>query len=157
MRTLAVFLGGVVLAIAVSALLEMVFDPNAGYWVAKAFDTAPNKPEWDEISRQLARSGRISLYVVGPLAGVAVGIFVGLLQKSRVPIVTACCLVPDFLYGLLTDHAKVRAHSTVGVLRYAFHNSLPFATALAAAVLCHRFIRARHRGTTDGVRHRSTP
>ena len=149
MRTFAVFLGGVLLSIAIGVALELVLDPNAGQWIAKAFNTPPTSPQWGEISRQLERSGRISLYVINPLVGLAVGIFVGLLQKNRVLIVTASCLIPDFLYGLLTDRAKLWAHSMLGILRYTVHNSLPFATALVAAAFFHHFTNNRRRISQD--------
>ena len=118
-------------------------DPNEGQWIVKAFNTPPNSPQWNEIAQRLERSGRISLYVVSPFAGIAVGIFVGLLQKSRALIVTVSCLVPDYLYALFTDHAKLWAHSVLGVLRYSLTRSIPFATAVAAAAICHRLINAR--------------
>jgi hypothetical protein len=145
MRTLAVFVGGVVLGFALSVALELLLDPDGGQWIAKAFNAPPTSPQWGEISRQLERSGKISLYVINPLVGLAVGIFVGLLQKNRALIVTASCLIPDFLYGVLTDHAKLWAHSILGIARYALHSSLPLAVALAAAALCHRFMNNRRR------------
>lgn len=151
MRTFAVFLGGVVLLLITTAALELVLDPNGGQWIVKAFNTPPNSPQWGEIARQLERSGWISLYVVSPFAGLAVGIFVGLLQKSRALIVTVCCLIPDFLYALLSDHAKLWAHSVLGVLRYGLTRSIPFATAVASAAICHRLIRARHRKSFASV------
>ena len=112
-------------------------DPNAGLWIVKAFNTPPSSPQWKEIAQQLERSGRIELYVISPLAGLAVGIFVGLLQKSRALIVTASCLIPDFLYSLLSDHARLWSHSVLGVL-LGLTRSIPFATAVAAAAICHR-------------------
>jgi hypothetical protein len=52
-------------------------------------------------------------------------------------------LIPDFLHRLFADHAKLWAHSLPGVLRYVLNNSLPFATALVAAAICHRLISRR--------------
>src|SRR6266545_3936233 len=106
MRALAVFVGGVFLGIAMSGALELVLDPNGGQWIVKAFNTPPTSSQWGEISRQLERSGRISLYVIDPVVGLAVGIFVGLLQKNRALIVTASCLIPDFLYGRSEEHTS---------------------------------------------------
>jgi len=138
MRTIAVFLGGVLLWMVTTAALELALDPNGGQWIVKAFNTPPSSPQWKEIAQQLKRSGRIELDVISPLAGLAVGIFVGLLQKSRALIVTASCLIPDFLYSLLSDHARLWSHSVLGVLLYGLTRSIPFATAVAAAAICHR-------------------
>jgi hypothetical protein len=137
MRTVAVFLGGALLWMLAIGALELVLDPNGGQWIVKAFNTPPNSPQWEEIAQQLERSGRIELYVISPFAGLAVGIFVGLLQKRRALIVTASCLIPDFLYSL-SDHARLWSHSVLGVLRYGLTRSIPFATAVAAAAICHR-------------------
>ena len=102
MRPVAVFLEGVFLWMLTTTALELALDPNEGQWIVKAFKTLPNSPQWDEIARRLERSGRISLYVVSPFAGLAVGIFVGLLQKTRALIVTVSCLIRDYLYALFT-------------------------------------------------------
>jgi hypothetical protein len=144
-RTLCVFLVGVTLSIVVPILLEYLLQPHSSQLIARVFTTPPNSPDWFEIWSAFRRSAAISTYIVAPLAGLGVGLFVGSLQRKRPAIVAASCLLPEFFQGLLSDHAKVWMGSAFGVLRFTFQHSLPFVAAVVAAMLCQRLIRNRVR------------
>jgi hypothetical protein len=139
-RTVVVLLGGVVLSVVVPIVLEYLLQPNANLWLAKAFTTSPDSPEWREIWPKFRESAAISTYVIAPLAGLSVGIFVGLFQMNRPIIVTTSCLMPEFLQGFFSDHARFWTHSVHGVFRFVFQRSLPFIVAVLAATVCHRLI-----------------
>jgi hypothetical protein len=119
--------------------------PHFNQLIARVFTTPQNNPDWDEIWSALRRSAAISIYIIEPIAGLAVGLFVGSLQRKRPAIVAASCLLPEFFQGLLSDKAKVWTGSAFGVLRFTFQHSLPFVAAVVAAMLCQRLIRNRVR------------
>ncbi len=142
-RTSAVLLGGIVLSVLVPAFLILIIQPDAARWIARAFTVPANSPEWNQIGPHVLREAAIAAYLVAPLAGLAVGLFVGLFQKIRPTIIAASCLVPGFLYELRSDHARLWMHSGQGVLRYGATQSLPFIAAILAAAICNRLIRNR--------------
>jgi hypothetical protein len=145
MRSLGVFLLGTALAVIVSAVLQHFLLPNFGQLVARVLATPPNNPEWYEIGPALRRSAAISVYIIDPLVGLTVGLFVGLFQRERPAIVAAGCLLPDFFQGLLSDHAKLWMGSPFGVLRFTFQHSLPFVAAIIVAMFCQHLISHRFR------------
>ena len=144
-RTLGVFSVGVVLSIVVPILLMYFLQPHFNQLMARVFTTPPNSPDWDETWSALRRSAAISTYIIDPLAGLTVGLFVGLFQRERPAIVAASCLLPEFFRGLLSDHAKVWMGSAFGALRFTFQHSLPFVAAVVAATLCQHLISNRVR------------
>jgi len=143
-RTLTVFLGGVLLALVSGGVLDQMLNPDGQQWIVKAFTmrgkTPPTSPEWAEVWQHLDRAGKISVYLVSPLVGLVVGIFVGIFEKRRVLLVAASCLIPDLLRALLPNHPMVWAHSFVGILRFASERALPFATAIVAAGCCRHLV-----------------
>jgi ABC-type glycerol-3-phosphate transport system permease component len=139
-RTLGVFLVGVVLSIVVPILSMYFLQPHFNQLIARVFTTPPNNHDWDEIWSALRRSAAISTYIIEPVAGLAVGLFVGLFQRERPAIIAAGCLIPEFLHGFFVDHAKFWMRSAVGILHFTFQHSLPFVAAIVAATLCHRLL-----------------
>lgn len=150
-RTFAAVLGGVTLSFVVPLILARVFLPDELKLIAKAFVTPSNSPEWTEISHQFHRTELIAVYVINPLAGLAVGIFVALLQRSRALIFAAGCMIPDFLYGLLGNRPRMWVGSTRGILYYLFDHSLPFMAALLIAALCQRIIKTRREEAASAI------
>lgn len=116
MRTFAVALGGVVLSFVAPLLLARVFLPGEFTLISKAFVIPPHSSQWTEVSYQLHRAELIQAYVINPLGGVVVGIFVGLLQQRRALIAAVGCMIPDLLYGLLVSRPRIWADSVRGVL-----------------------------------------
>jgi hypothetical protein len=72
-RTLYVFLGGVLLSIGVPAMLEYLLGRNDAQLIARAFTTAPTSPQWGEIWDRLQHAARMQVYVLNPLGGLAAG------------------------------------------------------------------------------------
>jgi hypothetical protein len=87
MRTVAVFLGGVILSVVASVAFERVVDPDAPRLIVRAFTTPTTGPEWSDIAGQLRRSAWLRTYIVNRLAGFVVGAFVGLRSRHQPRIV----------------------------------------------------------------------
>jgi|SRR5271155_63783 hypothetical protein len=150
MRTVIVLLGGVALSFAVAALLAHFLTPDAGKLIGWMFAALPSNPQWPEVSSRWHHVSVISSYVIPPLTGLAVGLFVGLLQMRSAAVVAACCLLPDFLAQFMLDTPKLWAKSPAGILSYVLVHSLPFVAAALAAGLSRRAVHYR-RGRSRGV------
>jgi hypothetical protein len=137
MRSIFVFLGGIIVSFAVPLILSRLILPGDAQWIGKAFTTPSASTQWDEIWRHLQNSAMVQVYLINPLGGLAVGVFVGLLQRNRVTLVAASCLVPDFVTGLLGGVPRIWARSAAGIAVYLFDHALPFAVAIIGAALCH--------------------
>ena len=155
-KTTAVTAAGVLLSFFLAAELQHLLRPNMPQLIVKAQHANPRGPEWGGLSKQLQHVAAVTVYVVGPLAGIGVGVFVALLQKRR-PVLIAClCLIPQFFVGLFTDYRRAWAHSASGVLHYLFDHSLPFILAILAVIAVdffrqHRIVN-QGAGQADAVR-----
>ena len=143
-RSITVLFGGIVLSVVVSATLDHMLMPSGGKLIVQYMSPQSGSSDELRLWGELRRSGYIATYLVGPLTGFAVGIFVGILQKNGAAALAAIALVPDFLYGFLTDRYKGWSHSAVGILTYIFHRSLPFIAAMLAAALFCRLMVDRY-------------
>jgi hypothetical protein len=86
------------------------------------------------------------MYVSDPLAGLIVGLFVGLFQRRHTTIIALSCMVPDFLISLLSDNIKNWARSPSGIIYYMASSSLPFIAAVAGAAFAQWLILRGSRG-----------
>jgi len=148
MRTVAVFVGGVALSFLVTAMLVGALMPHYGELIVALFNTPPNSPKWHDLWIQWQHFTRIGVYVIGPLTGLAVGIFVGMAQRNRPVPLALCCLAPEFLLGFLGDRAKNWSNSISGILFYVLDQSYPFVAAAIAAYLLHRLAHP-HQASTE--------
>jgi hypothetical protein len=145
-RTFVVFLCGVLLSVVAAACLEYVFGRNAPALISRLYTPIP--PDQRALFyKQLFHFASVTVYVVDPLVGVVVGLFVGLLQRTHAMTVAACCLIPDFMLGFVDDTRKVWAHSVRGISIYSFDHALPFAAAMVTAAACQYLLSLRHRAT----------
>ncbi len=135
-RTLLVFVGGVLLSIAASAIFEHLLVRDNGPLISRLYTGVP-ADQRSEFYQRLNHSVAVSVYVVNPLVGLTVGIFVALFEPTWTKIVAACCLIPDFAFVLVEDKTKYWSHSLTGVATFAFDHALPF----IAAVLTAGFLR----------------
>jgi len=134
LRTTVVLTVGVLLSVVGGPELDELIRPKD--FVAelhKALTVPAQSQESREIMRKLRRAGDITIYVSDPLAGLIVGIFVGLVQRRRTTIMALSCMVPDFLLGLFSDNVKNWARSQSGIIHYMEWSSLPFIAAVAGA------------------------
>src|SRR6266446_2242354 len=146
--TAVVLLAGGVVSIFGSAALDHFMQPNSPYLIRQALETPSSSADWPEIQRRLRHSGLITIYGVDPLAGLLVGMLIGLLQKKHTAIIAACCMVPNFWLELSSDHVRNWAGSKSGIAIYAFHKALPFIAAILGAVLCRFLIGRRQDSST---------
>lgn len=137
-RTAAVFLGGVVLSLVASAVLVTVLLPNSGELIVKMFNTPPTSPKWNELWIQWQHATHITVFIIGPLVGIAVGVFIGLFQRRNAVLLAIFALVPDFLMGVVGDRARYWSHSISGVALYALHHSFPFIAAAFSTYIVQR-------------------
>lgn len=140
MRTAVIVVSGVLLSFLIGGVLTSVLLPNAGQLIVTMWNTPASSSRWDELWTQWQQAGRTITYLIKPLVGVALGVFVGLLQKHRVVLVATTCLVPDFLVGFLADRARYWSHSLFGICMYLFNHSLPLVTAAIVAYILHRLM-----------------
>jgi hypothetical protein len=140
-RTVLVFCGGFLLFVVATALLEYIFSPDSFYVLHKVITGVPDS-QMPALLDRLDRAAKITVFVVRPLGGLLVGVFVGLLQRKGTVTVAVCCLIPDWILSLIDDPRKVWAHSAKGIAIYGSHHALPFATAAIAAAAV-RYILAR--------------
>lgn len=144
MRTVAVVLVGIFLSIFGAALLDHLIDPHAQELIVKAFTLPRDSPQWAELSLRLQRSAWLTSYVVNPLTGFLIGIFVGIFQKRHTVVVAAGCLIPYFLYTLLMDRGRLFSHSVNGLLTHLFVVSLPFMAAVVTATAIQHLMTTDH-------------
>jgi hypothetical protein len=142
MRTVAVFIGGAILSFVVSAVLVTVLLPNSGELIVAMFKTPRNSPNWNDLWTQWQHMARITVFVIGPLIGIAVGVFVGLLHRRNAMLLAVCALVPDFLVGVLGDRARYWSGSFSGVALYVVHHSFPFIAAALSAYMVQRLSKS---------------
>jgi hypothetical protein len=147
-RTIAVFLGGVALTAIVGTLLSTAFTPDAGKLVVWMLHQRPNDPNWLEVYPRWHRWMLISAYVVPPLTGAVVGLFVGLLQKKAAALVAAACFLPELVL-MSIGSTWVWAGSLSGTLRYWAIRSIPFVTAAAVAAIVQRLVRRRREDSSS--------
>jgi hypothetical protein len=126
-----------------TAFLEYLFNRNSDALISRLYDAVPPDARTGFYER-LYHSASVTVFVVVPLAGAIVGVFVGLLQRTWVRTVAVCCLIPDFVFGFLGDTRKVWAHSAKGISIYAFDEALPFAAAILAATVCRYLLTREH-------------
>ncbi len=153
-RTIAVFVGGVLLSFLLPIPMGHYLTPNTGPLIVRMFSTPPNSPDWDELWRQWHRINLLSLYVISPLVGLAVGIFVGLLQKQHPVLLAVLCQLPEYLDRLRTDHVTRRLGSLSGTFTYLLIRLLPFLAAALGAFICERLVRRKRNvvvNTSDAV------
>jgi hypothetical protein len=142
-RTVVVLVGGILVASVVPAVLEYFLQPGSPMLVQRVMTTQADSAEWRDIGPAIRSSTTIATLVIAPLVGVAVGAFVGLLQRRHTLLLATFCLLPEFMERLLGDHAKHWATSAIGVARFVAYNSLPFLTGIGAAALCRKLVRRR--------------
>jgi hypothetical protein len=123
--------------------LAHYIDPDFPQTLRQAMKTPANSLDWVEIRRKLQHSHLIVVYVADPLAGFIAGIFVGYVQKKRTAIIAASCMVPGFLAGLSVNHVRYWASSVSRIAIYLGESSLPFITAIIAALLCRHLLVTR--------------
>jgi hypothetical protein len=145
MRTVAVFIGAVLLSFIVSAVLATVLLPTSGELIVAMVGTPRISPKWNELWTQWKHATRITVFVIGPLVGIAVGLFVGLLQRRNAVLLAACALLPDFLVSFFGDRARYWSHSTSTVALYFLHHSFPFIAAAFSAYMMRRLSKSEAR------------
>jgi hypothetical protein len=134
-RIFLIFVGGSLISIVASAVLEYFFVRDSGTLISKLYTGLP-ADQRAQFYQRLQHSITVSVYIVGPAVGVMVGIFVALLPRTWTRIVAMCCLIPDFMFVLLDDQRRPWAYSVSGIATFAFDHALPFvAAALTAGVL----------------------
>lgn len=151
MRTVAVWIAGVILWFGLTVGFQRLLFPNSPQLIYRAMTTSPGSPEWRGTLLQMRHDAQIGTYLLDPLVAGVVGASAGFLQKRRAALLAASCLLPSFLYEFVSDHARLWAHSALGLLRYSVDSSLPFATAILAATVCHRLVSARRQHRTAPV------
>ena len=100
-RTGSVLAGGVLLSVVLGSVLTMTLAPDAGRLLGYQMGWVPfpASPSRIEIARQLRMNTLVVRWVITPLVGVGVGLFVGLLQRSRPALAAAICLAPTTWKG----------------------------------------------------------
>jgi hypothetical protein len=152
MRTIAVVFGGIVISITAHILLVHLLAPNSTQLIARVFTTPSSSMDWTELAHQWHRFNLISLFIVAPLSGIAVGLFVGSLQTHHVAIIAAICQLPEFLVLFWDDRAKSWAGSLSGWASFLVVRSLPFLAAVLTALVCRKLIRSGKNTGTDVAR-----
>jgi len=136
----------VIISVVGSVVLDQLFQPrDFAAALHAAATTRRNSPAAPEIMGKLRRAGEITVYVADPIAGLIVGIFVGLVQKKHPVPVALIGMVPHGLLELVSDDIKSWSRSVFGVARYAADSSLPFFAAFVGVVLARYLITRRFR------------
>src|ERR1700687_650024 len=115
MRIVGVFLGAVIVSFATDAILGHFLTPGLGQLLIRMYTTPPESKQWAEIWRQWHHVNLISVFVLAPVAGLAGGAFVGLLQKHHAVLVAATTQIPNMLLVLWFDRHGMWTHSLSGV------------------------------------------
>jgi hypothetical protein len=139
MRTVSVLLGGMIITLAAGVTLQHLLTPDFNLLIVRLFRTPLNSNDWPDVWRQWHHVNMVSVFICAPLAAIAAGVFVGLLQRRHVAFVAACTQVLNLLVQLSSQRVSLGAHS-VSLASFFGQNSLPFFAAMIAAVLCHRLI-----------------
>jgi len=89
------------LSFVLAAVLTMTLAPDAGRLLGyqMGWIPLPASPSRIEIARQISTNRFVVRWVITPLVGVGVGLFVGLLQRSKPGLVAAICLAPTTWKG----------------------------------------------------------
>jgi hypothetical protein len=77
------------------------------------------------------RAHWLSVVVINPVTGIVIGLFVGLLQKSKLGLVAALCLLPQLLFWIFTTDWT--GWSDERLLPMFAHQSLMFLPAIGIA------------------------
>ncbi len=96
-RTVGVILGGVVLSFVLAVVLTMTIAPHTGRLLGyqMGWIPLPTTSSRIEVAHQIRINTFVVRWIITPLIGVGVGLFVGLFQKSRPGLVAAICLMPE--------------------------------------------------------------
>ena len=150
LRTAAILLAGVVISMVGTVVVDSLLEPrDFAPALRRALATGANIPVPPEVMQRIRRAADITVYVVDPLAGLVVGLFVGLLQKKHAITVALIALIPNFLIDLTPAHIDNWPRSASGAARYLIDCSLPFVIAIVGVVLT-RYLRQSQ--TPDEVR-----
>ena len=90
--------------------------------------------------RDFQRAHWLTVLLINPLIGLAVGLFVGFFQKWRASVIAALCLVPQFAFHLYADTPA--GGSGERFLTLLAHQCLVF---LPAVVIAHYVWKLRNR------------
>jgi len=97
-RTAGVICGGALLSFLLVVGLMWVLAPDTPKLVAYQLGLFPpptTPAEIADLTRRIRVNGIVTRYIIGPLMGIGVGLFVGLLQRSRPGLTAAICMLPD--------------------------------------------------------------
>ena len=99
LRTAVVLVVGVFLSFVLLSLAGYVLASHVG--LAHGLSEASRSPsECSSCGTQFVRAGLWSRFVVEPIIGLGVGLFVGIFQKKRVGLIAVGCLIPLFLFEI---------------------------------------------------------
>lgn len=97
-RTAGVIFGGVVLSFLLVVGLMWVLAPDTPKLVAYQLGLLPpptTHAEIADLTHRIRVNWIVTRYIIGPLMGIGVGLFVGLLQRSRPGLTAAICVLPE--------------------------------------------------------------
>jgi hypothetical protein len=150
-RTIAVFVGGLIVTLAADAIMTKFVTPDFNHLLIRMFTTPPESKEWSDISHQWHHANMISVFLLAPVAGFASGIFVGLLQRNHAPLVAASTQIPELLLLACSDKLRPWASSAMGVTSFLGQHFLPVVTAMLGALLSRYLLVSReaHSNTSN--------
>jgi hypothetical protein len=138
-RTFAVIL--------IAVIGSFLFLASAAWIVLKPVDLAvemqnANRSTNDHTAfeRDFQRARWLTVLLINPSLGLAVGLFVGFFQKTRASITAAACLLPQFLFQLYAN--GWRGWSDERLPPLLAHEFLVF---ISAIIIAHYVWRLRHR------------
>lgn len=142
-RTFAVvLLGAVVSFLLMAAAAHLILNPID---LASKMQNA-NRSDNDRaiFQRDFQRAHWLTVFLINPSVGLAVGLFVAFFQKSRPSITAAACLLPQFLFHLYANGWAGSANQ--GLPPLLGHQFLVF---LPATVIAHYAWKLRNRNPTS--------
>ena len=96
--------------ILVAVVASFMLMASAAHLILKPVDLASkmqnaNRSRDDRkvFERDFQRAHWLTVLLINPSVGIAVGLFVGFFQKTRASITAAACLVPQFLFHLYAN------------------------------------------------------
>jgi len=94
----------------VGVLASFLLMASAAHLVLKPVDLAgkmqsANRSNDDRavFERDFQRAHWLTVFLINPSVGIAIGLFVGLFQKTRASVIAAACLVPQFVFHLYAN------------------------------------------------------
>jgi hypothetical protein len=139
-RTLGVIIGGAILGQLLSGIFTSAIVPNLGAIVLYRYN--PTLQPGMRGHEEEIRHGMLLLrYVADPLAGLAVGMFVGCFQRSRPAIVALSCWMPEVFF-LIVGTNFLRS-PLAGITQVAPGELLTIACSISAAQLVWRWRHSR--------------